>query len=593
LLASIVAGSGYFNVTSVEAGQGFPGGSDNPAAFAGLKSFVMNAVVTSMNDVVNYQATILTQVSSALAPETFYWNEFGVFANDGSGAPVMVAYGTTGSAEGGDQVTVGGPSPVVRKIGIILPFTPNLSVSTSLSLTNVVEAHAGTHEGTGASAAGSDPIPNSTNANSGLLAAVPMTPNYSPVSVGDGTHAWQPIIPVIIANTILYVSTTGNDSTAQFNNSSLPWLTLQGAITSLEKYFIVAGVSVNIINGPGIFSISSTININHPQGSQISITGATAAQVSATGVGAVGGSTGAYTVPITGVSSTAGMSVNGWVIVNSISGSTANMETLLRGIFQISAISGSTVTIKVPYSQSSFPSVAGITSLTLAPINTIISVANNITGINIGGGGLSQLNWMAFIAQSTPTVSCQGVNCIAPANLSWVGVYGYNNSTSGYNAYGFYIFGGTTVLTNCAATKNQNGMAFSAVASSTLIFCAGTHCGNFGLWAEASNIGIINGFSHFGASGSYGVLVDSTSNLTVYANPAGGLTIQHSLSYGLSIQNRSSASFQNTNVSIENNGPYDVYLSILSTCSGTANIGGTRDFNFTSGVLTAQGCYPS
>jgi microcystin-dependent protein len=225
LLTQIVAGSGYFNITRVEAGQGYPTGSDNPATFVGLKSYVMDAQITSLNVEAPYQATIRIRVASQYAPQTFNWNEFGIFGNSGSGPNIMLAYGTTG-ANTGDTVTPGGSAANVnRDCAVILPFSNQLSVTTTATLNPAPELHAVTHRSTGA-----DPLAIAQSATSGV--APPTPNNASMVLLGGTTAAWGAVphhAPTHLDNGTdpIPVTTTAHDGLCPRLNGD-PTSTLRG-----------------------------------------------------------------------------------------------------------------------------------------------------------------------------------------------------------------------------------------------------------------------------------------------------------------------------------------------------------------------------
>jgi hypothetical protein len=102
--------------------------------------------------------------------------------------------------------------------------------------------------------------------------------------------AWKPI-GVITSNLTLNVATTGNDTTG-LGTVAAPWATPQRAMAYLSNYQIAQGVAVTVSVADGTYTFTTPLNLNHPQGSQITINGGTTSGVrpttSLTGGNAVG-----------------------------------------------------------------------------------------------------------------------------------------------------------------------------------------------------------------------------------------------------------------------------------------------------------------
>jgi microcystin-dependent protein len=183
LLTSIVAGSGEFVITKVEAGNGYPAGADNPASFAGLKSYIMDGQITSINVETPSQVTVRIRVQSQYAPVEFRWNEFGIYASDGVSTPVMAVYGTTG-ADIGDTITPSSSSANInRDCAVLLPFSTAVTVTTTATLNPAPELHAATHRSDGA-----DPLALAQSTTSGV--APPAPNNASQVLLGSSPVRW-------------------------------------------------------------------------------------------------------------------------------------------------------------------------------------------------------------------------------------------------------------------------------------------------------------------------------------------------------------------------------------------------------------------
>lgn len=90
---------------------------------------------------------------------------------------------------------------------------------------------------------------------------------YEPTTASDSGMS-----EMIVTNTRFYVTLTGNDTTG--NGSLLaPWRTLKHAMTALQSCWISSAATVTIELGDGYHNHTELVDIGHPCGSRIVITG--------------------------------------------------------------------------------------------------------------------------------------------------------------------------------------------------------------------------------------------------------------------------------------------------------------------------------
>jgi microcystin-dependent protein len=176
------------NFYEVTGGSGFPAPGDVPAQFTQLKSHVMVANPTSVNDSVLYQTTYKANFDSAETPFVFQLNEMGVWYTLGGGSPFLFGYLTTGAADG-DTITPSSEfASVVKDYIIPVVYANNVPVGTTVTITPSVELHGPRHLSTGV-----DPIPNASSTVNGLT---PVTPaDNTKVLRGGPTANWGVLPP--------------------------------------------------------------------------------------------------------------------------------------------------------------------------------------------------------------------------------------------------------------------------------------------------------------------------------------------------------------------------------------------------------------
>lgn len=193
ILDQSVSGGGAITITGVQVGSGYPTGGDNPLNFTGLKNLVQTlgsitspsslSGITSINDLVLYQSTVRFQVSSADAPKTYQFNEYGIFASVGATPPVLILYVTTNGPTGDTITPSGAGIPVIRQKATIIGYSQQATTTTSLTLVNTVDLHAQTHLDNGI-----DPISVATTARTGSLPQI----SGKALDVLHGDLSWSP-----------------------------------------------------------------------------------------------------------------------------------------------------------------------------------------------------------------------------------------------------------------------------------------------------------------------------------------------------------------------------------------------------------------
>ena len=149
--------------------------------------------------------SIRTSISSASISTAFQINEIGIYATLDAGAAFLYAYATTGAATG-DTLTPSTPAnAVIKDYVVVIKYTTNVPVSTTITLEEQVQLHASTHLGNGV-----DPIPPATSSNTGI---VPTTNNRpAQVLLGGATVSWG-AVPVASATDAGGGPVTPSDST--------------------------------------------------------------------------------------------------------------------------------------------------------------------------------------------------------------------------------------------------------------------------------------------------------------------------------------------------------------------------------------------
>ena len=579
ITASAWASSGVITITSVQFGSGFPGVSDNIPGYTALKSPVCNGQITGENVLVAGQCTIRVNLAGTAIPSTFQINEIGVFASFAGGGSQLVAYMSTGAATG-DTLTFN--SPVVKDYAILVTFSQGVITTVNISLFQTVGLHAVNHLDNGI-----DPIPPPSTARSGLLLKNPN--DVTQVLVGSNPPSWAPALIVIRGNVTLFVSTTGNDSSALAyltlnfpainNNSASPFLTIQGALQFLKSYFIQPGFIVTISVAAGVYTSSTPISVNHPNGSQISIVGVIGSQINSTAASAS-----SATVTLTGPFLSNGISTGDYIIaICATGGQTAQLAS---GVFRVTGINASVLTynagVGIPVAFSGTP------TFSVRKLYSVLQFSAGVTGINISGGGLGLVENFALVGTSSGSSLILGISVSGScsATIQTCGGTGWTDSSVA-SSFVAIIAGAIVSVTDCHANSNSNGFVSSYLASQL----NGTNCiANVNTYGgfrnNQSNMTLVNCWGHGNQTGggftAVSKAVTSLNSSSSYYSANGVVVSVASLIYT-----------QGINILLNNT--TDVNLAVASVFAregGTVLSYATRSGNISSiNTLTADGCY--
>ena len=270
---------------------------------------------------------------------------------------------------------------------------------------------------------------------------------------------------LIAANTIIYVATTGSDTTGD-GSSSAPFASIAKALSSIAGKLIASGVLVTIQVADGTYSISSTIVINHPDANKIQILGNMSAETSVA-ISAI--NTTAKTITVVGnYVSNADATKNiqaGDIII--LSGSSTSG---LNGSYRVSSVSydGTNTTVTTQGALSS--STVGGGSVIIKPANRcVLNFSSSVSGFTISFSNLYLLAGVKI--KSTGNTTGVGVYCFGCplVVIKYAVVDGFNNGVHGYPNTGIE-------LDYCAIIGQNSYGILSAIG--TNIGCVGTFIGD-------------------------------------------------------------------------------------------------------------------
>ena len=119
-------------------------------------------------------------------------------------------------------------------------------------------------------------------------------PSAASTDAGNLTRAgsdgllYTPAAWLLTADLTLHVATTGSDTTGD-GSQAAPWATPHRVMAFLRGLLLADGVFVTISIADGAYTFSKELNLNHPQGTQISIEGTSTSGTRPTGTSLNGG----------------------------------------------------------------------------------------------------------------------------------------------------------------------------------------------------------------------------------------------------------------------------------------------------------------
>ena len=322
----------------------------------------------------------------------------------------------------------------------------------------------------------------STNADKSINTITDKRPLVSAVGSEFIKHLTDTIID---ANKTITVGSTGCDFT-----------TIPNALDSIKTASITSSTTVTISLLTEMYEHTSQLKINHINGSNIIIQGATPITTTVSSVGGVSGTTGSWSVPIT-VASAVGMQVGQYAIIKNTTG-TGNHE-VLRGMYEITNINGNVVTVKNTYQGTPFPAVV-LTGGDFIVLTTTLKFTN-CNGIVADRSELGLLNNVAIVGSNASTN--YGILSTTGASITC----GTNVGVSGFKS-GFFVTNRAGITAPYTASSNNEN---------------GYECSNFaGIYI---NNCIANGNSEKGAYDSTGGGM-MAENICVCGNKS-GLTVNN------------------------------------------------------------------
>lgn len=265
-------------------------------------------------------------------------------------------------------------------------------------------------------------------------------------------HNTLALYETITAATTLYIATTGSDTTGDGSNGN-PWLTVGKALTYLSTKFIASGITVTIQLADGVYAHTSQIEVRHPCGPQIKITGTNTYSKSMSSVQGSSGAAGAWSIEIN-LDSVANIAVDDYVVIHTASGGTRPLE--MCGCHKVTAVDGVNTRITITNVNKAATAPSGnvvatvvvfktfLTSTSahgiyctqgykLGALDKVVLIGNNTAGYrglivdDIGYIGVTGIigvvsYQMGILAQGGGRINCNGFK-VAVSGSSGTGVY--------------------------------------------------------------------------------------------------------------------------------------------------------------------------
>src|SRR5260221_1210305 len=289
--------------------------------------------------------------------------------------------------------------------------------------------------------------------------------------------------------------------------------TIDAAIDFLRQYTIPSDRLATIHVAGGVYNLTATIELNHPNAQQIRMTGADQQSVN---ISFIAPGIGPNIIDVT-VDSVVGLTI-GHPIYLFGSNADSNMQNVHKGGHTISGIAGNIVSVQLSIASifTAFPAEA-ITNARLYWNPTVLRSTANPT-IDLSNG-----------IRDLENFSIQ----IQVANLDGIVIAGNSRLTSilvSDGRYGFLLVGGNISGGMCAAFGNNSGFIIggsAALASHGHFFANGNVLR--GYWASEGSVSIgeINAEIYAQGNGEVGILADQNSsvglqNVRAHLNAVGG-----------------------------------------------------------------------
>lgn len=354
----------------------------------------------------------------------------------------------------------------------------------------------------------------------------------------SGIYFYEPnVFKTIVTDTRFYVTLTGSDTSGAGTLLS-PWATLTHAMQVLQSYWIASSATVTIELGDGYHAYSNLINLGHPCGSRIVITGKNCYEKTVSSlVGCVEDSHDAYfsvyrcvftLVDVTDIAAndflcltkvTSGQGAMqaylGGHRVESVN-TTLNQVTLIirRATTNMPTSTVCTITAKVIKTVVLFNSEIGLfldEGNSIGAIRDIVIAGNNVAPQTIGAGGISVWNGATARLGGTLVVGgfqVDGISCRNLANviLETDAFCSINGCATGIQLVGNSFFGinwGTLVVYGLVTGINCTvSSSFHANKNSRLYVLGNV---TYGIGAST------NGFVHLGVTTVFPLVVEGNA----------------------------------------------------------------------------------
>jgi hypothetical protein len=276
---------------------------------------------------------------------------------------------------------------------------------------------------------------------------------------------------LISSNTTIYVATTGSDTTGT-GLAGAPFASIHKALASIAGMLIATGVIVTIQVADGVYTVTSAITIDHPDGDKIQILGNTSAE---TTVAIASIDTTAKTITVAG-NYTASVAVGdmiGWtgdvrtITISSISGNVFTVSTDPTGKLAI----GDTIYILNGSTSANIKSyvVTGFTS-------TTVTVSATIPSTTVGGASLTVTNQGAYLVSAVAYTGGSTVITCSDETIASATVGGGSVKIMPCNRCRLQIAGSISCFYATAKLKLLNGFRIDYVSGSSTVGVNATTC---------------------------------------------------------------------------------------------------------------------
>ncbi len=365
-------------------------------------------------------------------------------------------------------------------------------------------------------------------------------------------------------------------------NVTSDFATITAALDHIQNLWIPKGATITISVAAGTHAVASAITVVHPCGKQIKIEGATPVSTTITSVGAVTGSTGNWSVPIT-VSSAAGISIGQYAIVKNTTG-TGDFYTL-AGVWEIINVAGSVVTVKNTSRKTVFPTFTGTGGDFVVPPTILSCTGGGIYVYDNPIGELKNLIIKGGVVSSGIYAGGSGAQITVGDNVGVSGFFWGIHAEEAGSIFANYLYASNATSHGLMAQKSgsidsetqtiSTGNTSDGIAtntSSSIIAFGAVTAGNGvdGIWAAAGSI-VYTYVSGKVAAKSY-----SNVGIGAYAESLGTIkfesgTAETNTSFGVMAQNGGMVNITSSTATSNSSGFVAADGGILKGTSPTAS----------------------